>query len=159
MLGLALILTIAAKPGDKANFTGTWSLNEARSDLGKGSGTWAYKKISVHQHESSITIENFITKKNGADSSSVETLRYDGTVSETMLANANGLEKRLRSIKYSNGRSLVITEVHLLSRGGLTSKLDITQTWALTADQTLKIDKILVTGNSTSLIKAVYNKL
>ena len=158
----AVILSAANIINPNIDFSGKWVIDLSKSDFGSAPHNLAYKQILVSQNPNSITIENLLTSKNGSDSSSVETLTYDGKFSKTVLANtAHGIDTRYCAASFtSDGRSLTITENHEINQSGVIGKFKVTEIWTLSeSGNELIVKKTFVFTDSTITIKAVYSKL
>ena len=84
MLCSFLLIPATSFAGGLEDFTGKWTLNEDKSDLGEGR-FFAATKVSITQDGLSITIERTRTGRDGEERTSSETISLDGkeNVSET----------------------------------------------------------------------------
>jgi len=128
----AVLFAFTTRP-DKAMFTGSWKLNEDKSELGDFGGRFAPRKIKVDQKDDAITIAKTSPSFNGGDpNTTTETLSYDGKVSEST---GFGNSKKKSTLKWSDdGQSMTITYTITFERNGETSELKGTETWTLSAD-------------------------
>jgi hypothetical protein len=151
----ALLLAFSARP-DKANFSGTWKLNEGKSDLGQF-GNFATRTIKATQTTDSISIDRTAPSFNGGDVTTHETLSYDGKQVESALF---GNSKKKSTLKWSeDGQSFSITYTLMLDFNGQTNEINGVETWTLGDG-----GKTLVSQNKSSSsfgdleTKAVYEK-
>jgi hypothetical protein len=151
----AFILSFNIK-ADRANFSGDWSLNEGKSELGQF-GNFAPRKIKVDQKADSITISKTAPSFTGEDVTTTETLSFDGKEIENTVF---GTSKRKASAKWSDdGQTLTITYNLMLDFNGQINEIKGTETWTLSdAGKTL-----LSQNNSSSSFgdiaaKGVYEK-
>jgi hypothetical protein len=73
MLPLALLGALLAQAADKPNFSGTWHLNEGKSDL-----THRHLMKKVEQSEAEITINNVTLKLDGKTNDQGVSAKLDG---------------------------------------------------------------------------------
>jgi hypothetical protein len=122
----AFILSFNMK-ADRANFSGSWSLNESKSDMGQFANI-VPKKVEVTQKADSITISKTSTSFDGNDFTVTETLSYDGK--ETQSATPPGNSTRKASAKWSDdGQTLTITWTLMLDFNGQATEIKGTETW------------------------------
>ncbi len=152
----AFLLSFKNIKADHANFSGDWSLNEGKSDLGQF-GPYAPRKIKVEQKDDAITISKTAPSFTGEDVTTTETLSFDGKETESTVF---GTSKRKASAKWSDdGKTLTITYDLMLDFNGQTTEIKGTETWAL-ADS----GKTLASQNNSSssfgdiAAKGVYEK-
>jgi hypothetical protein len=151
----AFLLSFNIK-ADRANFSGDWSLNEGKSDLGQFAN-YAPRKIKVEQKDDAITISKTAPSFNGDDVTITETLTFDGKETESTIF---GNSKRKASAKWSDdGQTLTISYNLMLDFNGQTNEIKGTETWTL-ADG----GKTLLSQNNSSssfgdiAAKGVYEK-
>lgn len=142
---------------DRANFSGSWSLNEGKSEMGQFANI-VPRKIKVEQKADSITISKTSTGFDGNEFTVTETLSFDGK--ETQTTTPPGSSVRKASAKWSaDGQTLTITYNLMLDFNGQQTEIKGTETWALSSD-----GKALSTQNSSSSsfgenpYKGVYEK-
>lgn len=145
----------------KASFSGNWSLNESKSDLGEFGGRFAARKIKVDQAADAITIAKTTPGFNGGeDVTRTETLTFDGKTVETTITGGFGTSKRKSTLKWSEDElSFVIT--YTIAFEGNDGPIEIkgTETWTL-SDEGKTLTSLT---NSSSpqgefSVKAVYDK-
>lgn len=155
MAPLMLLLSFSNKP-DKANFSGSWKLNEGKSELGQFAN-FAPRTIKVTQTADSITISKTAPSMNGDELTTTETLSYDGKDTKSTVY---GTSTRTASAKWSDdGQTLTITFLLNLDFNGQTTEVKGTEVWTL-ADG----GKTLVSQNNSSSsygniqAKGIYEK-
>ena len=72
-----LLIPTAAFAGEKTDFTGDWTLNESKSDLGEGR-MFSTSKMTVNQEGNTIIIERTRSGRDGQERTMSETLTTDG---------------------------------------------------------------------------------
>jgi len=128
LIAPAFLLSFKNIKPDHANFSGDWSLNEGKSDLGQF-GPYAPRKIKVEQKDDAITITKTAPSFTGEDVTTTETLSFDGKETESTVF---GTSKRKASSKWSDdGQTLTITYDIMLDFNGQTTEIKGTETWTL----------------------------
>ena len=143
---LALCLIVAAfttKPGS-ADFSGTWNLNESKSEMGQFANI-VPKKIIVDQKVDSITMVKTSVGFNGEDVQQAETLSFDGKEKQSTIPPGNSIRKA--SAKWTDdGKSLIISWNLQLDFNGQMTEIKGTETWTSGADG----KSLMVENNSSS---------
>jgi hypothetical protein len=125
LIAPAYLFSFAIK-ADRANFSGDWSLNESKSDLGQY-GSFVPRKIKVAQKNDSIIIARTSQSFTGDEVTSTEALSFDGKETETTIY---GSSKKKSSSKWSDdGQTLTITYTLLLDLNGQITEIKGTETW------------------------------
>lgn len=141
----------------KTDFSGSWSLNESKSEFGEFGPRFAARKIKADQKDVAITISRTVTNQDGADVTNDEALTFDGkTVETTGLFNS----KKKSTVKWADdGKSFVINYTILFERDGETTEITGKEAWSLSADGkalTVQVNSSSSFGDFAS--KAVYDK-
>jgi hypothetical protein len=155
ILAAAFLFAFTQK-ADKANFSGSWSLNEGKSELGDFGARITPKKIKVEQKDDAITITK-ISSFNGNEMSTDETLSFDGKTSETT---AFGNSKKKSTAKWSeDGQTLTVSYSIAFDRGGQTMEITGTETWTLANDgKNLSLVTVSSSPQGERTLKAMYDK-
>jgi hypothetical protein len=151
----AILFSFTVRP-DKANFSGSWSLNEGKSELGNF-GRFAARKIKAEQKDDAITIAKTAPSFNGDDVTTTETLTFDGKTSESTVF---GTSKKKSTVKWSDdGKALTITYTIAFERNGQTFDVNGTETWTLADDgKALSVETVSSSPLGERTTKAVYDK-
>ena len=127
---------------DRANFSGSWALNEGKSDFGERGARFATKALKVEQKDDAITISRTTPSFQGGDDvTTTETLGFDGkevqgtgfggSVRKSTLKWAADGERNGQSFTFSStetwtlgdgGKSLTVTAVRSSQQGEVTTK-------------------------------------
>jgi|SRR5579875_2930371 len=157
-ISLIALLALAAFTfkADRANFSGTWKLNESKSDLGQFA-RFAPHTIKVEQNNDGITISKTAPSFNGDDVTTTEALTFDGKETETTVF---GNSKKKSTVKWSDdAQGMTINYTIELDFNGQTSEIKGTEVWSLSdggKTLTLKINASSPQGDLSST--AVYDK-
>ena len=142
---------------DKANFSGSWSLNEGKSELGQMS-RFTVRTVKTEQKDDAINISKTLPGFNGGeDITNKETLSFDGKESESTIF-GNG--KRKSTLKWADdGQSFTINANASFERNGQNFELKSTETWSLLdGGKTLSIVTVSSSSRGENTVKAVYDK-
>jgi hypothetical protein len=156
----ALLLAFTSRP-DKASFTGDWTLNEGKSELGEFGGRIAPRKIKVDQKADAIVISKTTAPFNGGDPVvRTETLTFDGKVIESTNAGGFGNSKRKASLKWAaDEKSFTITNNTTFEGQDGPIEIKGTETWTLSADgKTLTSVTNTTSPQGEFTVKAVFDK-
>ena len=146
-----------SNPVYQTNFSGTWKLNEGKSELGQFGGRGVASKLVIDQKSDGVTVTRNSVNFQGEAVATTEILTNDGKETETTLSpNA----KRKASLKWAaDGLTLTITYSISFDNNGQTFELKGTENWSLSADgKALTLQNSLSTPNGDIAIKAAYDK-
>ena len=150
-----LLIPTAAFAGEKTDFTGEWTLNEDKSDLGER-GAFAAFKIAVKQEGNTITIERTRTGRDGEERTNSETLTMDGkeNISESERGSSTSV------ITWSDdGTALTIKSKREFNRQGETFEMNSTEVWTLAEDgKILNIQSDISSSRGERSVSLVYEK-
>ncbi len=163
MKKLLSVLTLAAlvcsfTPAKfQPDFTGTWKLNEGKSDLGQFGARGVATKIIAEQKADAVTLTKTSASFDGSEATNSETLLFSGKESESTVF---GSSKKKSTLKWSaDGNSMVITYTIAFERNGQSFDLKGTESWTMGADgKTLTLSANITTPQGEITTKAVYEK-
>ena len=140
-----------------ADFSGQWTLNEQKSELGQYGGRMAPKKLKIDGQADAITYERFSTNQNGDEVIMKEKLTFDGKESESTVF---GNSKKKSTAKWSDdGQALTVNSTILLDRNGETIEIKLTETWKLIDNgQALSLESTSNSSFGTNTMKLFYDK-
>jgi hypothetical protein len=155
LLAPAILLAFTSKP-ERANFSGQWSLNESKSELGDFA-QFATRSMKVEQKDDNITISRTAASFDGGENTSVETLTFDGKEAESVLF---GTSKRKASAKWSDDGKTLTTNFKLsLDFNGEVTEVTGTEVMTLGSDGKTLVSQINSSSSFGDLaIKGVYEK-
>jgi len=141
--------------GEKTDFTGQWTLNESKSDLGEGR-FFAAVKMSVTQEGESLTFERTRTGRDGEERTSSETLTMDGKE----CINEGENRKTTSTVTWSDdGTTMTIQSVREFNRQGETMEMNSTEVWTLSEEGTiLKLQSDTTSGMGERSVTLIYEK-
>jgi hypothetical protein len=157
LIAICLGLTVSMNSfGQKANFAGTYNLNESKSNLGDGPMRAAFG-MTVTQEENALTTDRKSKGRDGEDR--VQTTKYalDGSVTEST-GMMNSVSKSTAAWS-ADQKSLTIKTNTTINRDGETMEMKSTEVWTLSADgATLTIDSNRETPMGEMKVTLVYDK-
>lgn len=157
-LFVCTIFLLSASRAGNIDFSGHWTLNENKSDMGQFANI-VPPKIEASQREDSLSITRNNKTFDGSSEYTVsETLSYDGKEKETVTPPGNS--KRKASAKWSDdGKTFTITYTLTLDFGGDPMEVKGTEVWTLGDDKkTLNVTNSSSSSFGENVYKAVYQK-
>ena len=155
MIASLLLIPAASYAGENTDFTGEWTLNEDKSDLGEGR-FFSALKIAVKQEGNTITIERTRTGRDGGERTSSETLTMDGK------ENINEGERRTSTsvLTWSDdGSTLTIKTKREFNRQGETIEMASIEVWTMAEDgTTLKIQSDISSPRGERSVSLIYER-
>ena len=151
----AALVSFSTK-ADRANFSGSWALNQGKSELGQRAR--AATQIKAEQTDNAITISRTTPGFQGGDDvTTTETLSFDGKESSSTVM---GTATRKATLKWAeDGQSFVISSTTSGERNGQTFSFSSTETWALAdGGKSLMITSVRTTQQGDVTTKAAYDK-
>jgi hypothetical protein len=141
---------------DNANFSGDWTLNEQKSELGDFGARVAAKKLKVTQTADAITTDK-TSSFNGEERKTTEKITLDGKESENTVF---GNSKKKSTAKWAdNGQTLSVSSNTAFERNGETMEIKGTENWKLLdGGKTLSIESTSTSTRGTFTVKAMYEK-
>ena len=139
----------------KVNFSGEWSFNESKSDMGEGRFP-ATSKLTIKQEGNNLTIERLRTGRDGQERKSTQELTLDGKESES----DTGRGTRKSTVTWSeDGKTLTIKSTMLFDRDGETMEMKSIEQWNLTdGGKNLSIESSSSTPMGEREATLVYDK-
>ncbi len=157
-LFLALIvfslLPAISRAQGKVNFTGKWTLNESKSNLGEGNFRGS-SQLTVEQKGNDMTIERVSHNRNGDEMTTTDKLTLDGKECD----NSSGNRTRKSKASWSaDGKTLTINSHMEFSRDGNTFSFDVVETWKLQNSGALEVDYSSKSPRGERNMTLVYEK-
>ncbi len=155
LLVVTTFLFSFSKPVYQTNFSGTWAINQGKSELGQFGGRGVATKIVVDQKADGVTTNKTTAGFNGGgDMVTAEALTNDGKEVETSVFNGNG--KRKATLKWdADGNAFTITYSISFGQGELTGN----EKWSMSADgKQMTVTNTGNFGGNEFVTKAVYDK-
>jgi hypothetical protein len=157
LLVVSAFVCAFTQPAAVTNFSGTWALNEGKSELGQGGGRGVASKIVAEQKADAIGLTKTSKNFQGEEVTASETLSFDGKESESIVF---GTAKKRSTLKWAaDTQTFTISSTINVDRGGQSMEFKASETWSLAADgKTLSVQTSFSTPNGDITTKAVYDK-
>jgi len=140
----------------KVDFSGEWSFNEAKSNIGEGR-FMASLKLTVKQEGNNFTIERLRTGRDGQERKSTQKLTLDGKEIEND-ADRGGTRKSTATWS-DGGKTLSIKSTMTFDRNGETMEMKSIELWKLTdGGKILSIESSSSTPRGERKATMVYDK-
>jgi dipeptidyl aminopeptidase/acylaminoacyl peptidase len=160
MLSLGVLASLMMIPAlsfgaAKPDFSGQWTLNESKSEVGEGR-FFSAAKMSVKQEGNTLTIERTRTTRNGEERTTSETLTMDG---KENISEGNN-RKTTSVVTWSDdGNTVTIRTTREFNRQGETFEMNTTEVWSLSdGGNTLTIQSDSSSRMGDRSATLVYNK-
>jgi len=150
-----LLISTESFAQKRVDFSGKWTLNEDKSDLGEGR-FFAASKLAITQDKKSITLERTRAGRDGEERTSSETITLDGkeNVTETENRKTNSVAT------WSDDKSSLIIKSNIeINRQGEIMEMTRTETLSLGEDgKALKIKSDSSSSRGDRSVSLVYDK-
>ncbi len=160
IIALLLVLPLqtanAAPPAKKLKLSGTWALNNSKSEFGEYGQMWASTKIIIVHKKKSLSLERTSTGQDGQAMTTTETYTIDGEECENIMF---GESKKKSTVNLSEDKSsLIIKSTLYLEFDGQEMVIGTVETFSLEEDgKTLVIDGTSSTDFGDMTVKFVYD--
>ena len=157
MAVICALLLIPATSSAKENtdFTGDWTLNESKSDLGEGR-MFSTSKMTVKQEGNTIIIERTRSGRDGQERTMSETLTTDGKENTSKSENRSSTSTAEWS---DDGTTLTIKSNMEFNRQGETFQIKRSEIWTLGEEgKILKIQSESSSSRGERSVTLVYDK-
>ena len=157
LVGLALLFTaqLSAQSGS-VNFSGTWALNESKSNFGDSPFRMAASTMTVKQDGNNLSIDRTMSTPDGQEMKLTGKYTMDGKECE----NTSFMDSKSKStVKWSDDKkSITIASSTIFNMNGDDMEMKASETWTLDGDKTLKIEATNTTPNGDMKTTVVYDK-
>lgn len=139
----------------KVNFSGEWSFNESKSDMGEGRFQTSMK-LTIKQEGNNLTVERLQTGRDGQERKSTQELTLDGKENEY----TTGRGTRKSTVTWSDDDlALTIKSIMVFDRDGETMEMKSVELWKLTdGGKILSIKSSSSTPRGERKATMVYDK-
>jgi hypothetical protein len=153
------VLLFAFRPVQilQTDFSGTWKLNENKSELGQFGARGVPSKIVIEQKADGISLTKTATSFQGEESTGTELLSFDGKESESLFL---GTSKKKSALKWlADGKEMVISSNIAFEMQGQTIDISSVENWSLSADgKTISVSSKINTPQGEIATKSVFDK-
>jgi hypothetical protein len=137
---LALFFITATGLFAQTNFSGTWALNDSKSDFGGSQFRFAATSMVVTQDANTLTVESTMPGRDGGEMKTTAKYTLDGKVSENPVFNTT----RKSTVSWSPDKSsMIIASTMTFDMNGESREIKSTDTWKLSdGGKTLLIESV-----------------
>ena len=140
---------------DKSDFSGTWTLDESKTDFGEGPHFAAHQLV-VSQNENELTVERSSTGRNGREFKFTSDYKLDGQQHDLEMGNRTA---KVTAAWMNSGKEVQIDTKMKFERNGETIEFNSIENWSLSEDgKTLTINLKTKSSRGESQQKLVYTK-
>jgi hypothetical protein len=137
-------LSTAFAQAKKTDYTGTWTLNENKSQLGEGPGRRAASKMVITQDDKTLNNEKTSTRQSGETITAKEKYNLDGSETDN---SQNDRKKKSIASWSADMKDLTINSTTIFERDGNSMEIKTTEIYKLGSDG---ISLIIETTSSSS---------
>jgi len=138
------------------NFSGSWTLNESKSELGEGGQRMISQKLTITQDKMSFKLERSFTGQDGEERKMSETYTLDGKESVNPVFNSS---KKSVAVWADDKKSLSVSSKMVFERDGEQMEIKIVEKYQLAeADKNLSIESLVTSSRGERKAKLVYDK-
>jgi hypothetical protein len=149
--------TTASTFAQKTNYSGSWTLNEGKSNLGENRFRMGLK-ITATQDANALNLERLSKGRDDEDRVTKEKYTLDGTECENTVFQTT--VRKSKATWSSDGKILTINSIMTFERDGEKMEMKSTESWNLSADgKTLTIESTMTTPNGDVKQTRVYDKV
>ena len=150
-----LLIPATSSAKENTDFTGDWTLNESKSDLGEGR-MFSTSKMTVKQEGNTIIIERTRSGRDGQERTMSETLTTDGKENTSKSENRSSTSTAEWS---DDGTTLTIKSNMEFNRQGETFQIKRSEIWTLGEEgKILKIQSESSSSRGERSVTLVYDK-
>ena len=151
------LLSSANVLAQKANFTGTWTLNEGKSNLGDSPFRGSLK-ITATQDVNALNLVRMSKGRDDEDRTTNEKYALDGSESQNTIF--QNFVRKSKSAWSADGKTLTINSVMNFERDGEKSEFKSSEAWSLSGDgKSLTIESNMNTPNGDIKQTKIYDKM
>lgn len=157
LIASLLFLSSAVTKAQKANFAGSWTLNEAKSPMPENGFRMGATKMTVTQDDQKLILDRTYKGQNGEDIASKEVYTLDGKECENAFFQT--MKRKSTLVWSADGKVLTINSVTNFERDGETMEMKSSEVMKLSDDGTmLLMDSSINTPNGDMKSTIVYDK-
>lgn len=116
---------------EKTDFSGSWSLNDGKSNFGDSQFRRAALKITIEQKDNDMTLEKMMTVRSGQTFNFEEKLTLDGKECENSV---NNRVRKSRANWTEDGKSLTISTMMVFEREGQSIEINTVEIYKKSDD-------------------------
>jgi hypothetical protein len=153
---LSLLISSLSFGQGAVNFSGSWSFNESKSNLGEGGFRMISQKLTILQDDKSFKLDRSFTGQDGEERKMSETYTLDGKESENPVFNTS---KKSVATWSADKKSLTVSSVMVFEMNGEKNEIKTVEVYRIAdSDKTLSIDSQSTSSMGERKATLVYDK-
>jgi len=155
-IALTLLIPTASFGQGAANFSGSWTFNESKSNLGEGGGRMVSQTLAIVQDAATFSLERAFTGQDGTERKMSEKYTLDGKESVNPVFNTT---KKSTAAWSADKKSLTVSSVMVFEMNGEKNEIKTVEFYKLSdGDKALTIDSQSVSSMGERKTTLVYDK-
>jgi hypothetical protein len=151
-----LLISAVSSGQNAANFSGSWTFNESKSNLGEGGFRMMSQKLIISQDEKSFKIDRSFTGQDGEERKTTETYTLDGKESVNPVFN---ISKKSTASWSADKQSLNVSSVMVFDSNGEQMEVKTIEIYKLAeGNKALTIDTQFSSSRGERKAILVYTK-
>lgn len=153
---LAMFFVQVSAQNGVINFSGSWALNESKSNFGDAQFRMAASILTVKQEGNDLSTERTMNTPDGQEMKMTGKYTMDGKECE----NTGFMDSKTKStVKWSaDGKSITIASSTVFNMNGDNMEMKASEIWTLDGDKTLKIETSNTMPDGEMKTSLVYDK-
>ncbi len=140
----------------KTDFTGSWKLNESKSQMGEGRGRMTATKMKITQDASMLTNEKTSVRQSGEEVTTTEKVTFDGKENDN---SSNNRQKKSTASWSAEGKILTVNSTTIFERDGNKMEIKSVEVYKSSADDTINIESSSSSSRGEFKATLVYDKV
>ena len=128
LIALCLLLSALSFSQSTADFSGSWALNESKSNMGEGGSRMISQKLSITQDAKAFTLERAFTGQDGTERKMSETYTLDGKESVNPVFNTS---KKSTTTWSADKQSLTVSSIMVFEMNGESNEIKTVEVYKL----------------------------
>lgn len=155
-LSVSLLILVSSVTFGQANFSGSWALNESKSNFGESQFRMASNTLTITQDANTFSIEKSFRGQDGEERKFTEKYTLDGKQSINPMFNS---EKKSTATWSADKKALTVASVMVFEFNGESSEIKTTEVYKLSeGDKLMTIDTQSVSSRGERKTTAAYDK-
>jgi len=152
---VSLFIMTVANAQSLINFSGSWTFNESKSNLGEGGFRMVSQKMVIAQDDKVFKLERAFTGQDGEERKMSESYTLDGKESVNPVFNTS---KKSTATWSADKKSLTVSSVMVFDMNGESNTIKTTEVYKLPDANTLSIDSQSTSSMGERKTTLVYEK-
>lgn len=139
----------------KTDFSGSWKLNESKSQVGEGRGRMTATKMKITQEASMLTNEKTSVRQSGEEVITIEKVTFDGKENDN---SSNNRQKKSTASWSADSKVLTVNSTSIFERNGNKMEIKSVEIYKSSTDDTITIESTSLSSRGEFKATLVYDK-